>query len=223
MAIMVLLSLMLLLAPLAPSGPATYHLMVEKGSWAQYQVICAEGAEIYGVTIREGSSLKFCLSGSEILPSKGPSGQVAFYAEWPKCDVYLDDELVAKNASTYFIWPFWPSEGDFWDALGSLNGLSVKRNGDVILVEAISHELDLRARWEVRSADGLTLYYEAEGLGGGMVLRLDLEKTNLSPVSPDNHDDVAPLDYTACALAALVIIVIAGLTSLATRGGVEWS
>ena len=221
--ILVLAILLLAAAPASSSEVPTYSLLVKEGSWALYEVLEAEGAKIYGATVEPGSTVEFRLVGSDRLPAEGPGGQVIFYAEWPRCDVLVDGELVAENASTYLLWPFWPAEEGFWDALGSLGGegLSLEDRGDEVLVTIKSAELGLRAEWEVRKADGLALSYGAEKLNGGMRLRMAVKDTGLSVVAPPGEGTQAtsevPFDVWSCAAAALAIFIVAGLATLATR------
>lgn len=222
---MLLLACLLLGASLAPSEPIVYHLVIEEGSWAEYEVLEAGDVMIYGIVIPEGSLINFCLSGSEVLPVNWPYGRETLRAEWPLCDVYLDGDLIAKNASTYLIRPFWPAEGGFWEALAELEdeNARVELKGDVVLVELRVYQPGFSLRWEVRKSDGLTLHYELAGPEGDVELSMELEESRLNKPKSNGRASSQPDYLASCILAAAAVVAIAGLASLATRGGAEWS
>lgn len=226
-----LLALLLLLTSLTPigaragaPGPATYHLGAKPGDWAIYEVIKAEGnASLYGHTVSAGDELRFVLVGSYLSEVKQPSGELAFYVEWPRCDIYLNGHLIAENASTDMLWPFWPAGEDFWDAFSALNGsvATIRRSSGLALVEI--EALGLEASWEVREDVGLMTFYEVRSSVWGMAFSMELRRASLL-TEPGGAGWLSRLiegllAYWPIMVAALAVIVVAAMACLATRGG----
>jgi len=218
-----MLLILLALSAVYPTaqGAQVYHLVIGLGDWALYEVVEAGGgARISGVEVEEGDKLRFVLVDTEEGRIEGSGGDL-LYVEWPRCDIYLNGELVAENTSTLLLWPFWPTEEGFWDRLtmiskGEEAKLSVEVGTWSVVVRFRGEGMEIT--WEVDEDKGVCLSYELAAEGGYRI-RMVMEETNVPGVGPSPGQEVlgALKPHSPYILAGLVVFFVALVASLWAR------